>query len=359
MQTKQDSILSVQGLAASFKVGKRTVHAVNSVSFELGRGRILGIVGESGCGKSVTAHSILQLLPKAGRITAGAIDYHPDAETTVRLSDLDRRSKELRALRGADIAMIFQDPMSSLNPVYTVGDQIMENLMEHDKTVTKAEARQRVIELLGSLGIPSPEKRIDEYPHQFSGGMKQRVMIAIAMVCGPKVLIADEPTTALDVTIQAQILELMKKLQTENGTSVILITHNMGIVAEVCDDVAVMYMGRVVESGTLEQVFSDPLHPYTRALLRSVPVLGMGRGEELASIPGATPDAATEFTGCEFADRCTHATDACRAAFPTETVDADGHMVRCHCYAAPGQRPFGEPGAVAAAPSDRKGEADQ
>ena len=227
--------------------------------------------------------------------------------------------------------MIFQDPMSTLNPVYTVGSQILENLNQHEK-LSKQEAMQRAIEMLRDLGIPDPETRIKEYPHQFSGGMKQRVMIAIAMICNPEILIADEPTTALDVTIQAQILELMKRLQKEHGTSIILITHNMGIVAENCDDVAVMYMGRVVEYGTLEQIFTNPLHPYTQALMRSVPVLGMDKSGELESIPGTTPDAATVFTGCEFANRCQRATEACFHRFPKDTVYPDGHRVRCLHY---------------------------
>ncbi len=328
----KDIILDVQQLATSFHVGKRVVHAVNSVTFSLQRGRVLGIVGESGCGKSVTAHSILQLLPQAGYIKQGTVDYYPQPGEKICLSRLSRHGKEMRALRGNRISMVFQDPMSTLNPVYTVGYQIAENLREHDKSLTRQQAKQKAIELLGSLGIPSPEKRVNEYPHQFSGGMKQRVMIAIAMACRPKILIADEPTTALDVTIQAQILSLMKKLQRENGTSIMLITHNMGIVAQVCDDVAVMYMGRVVESGTLEQVFNRPLHPYTRALLRSVPVLGMGKDKVLESIPGSTPDASAVFTGCEFAERCPYVTDRCRNEFPQDAEGKDGHKVRCHLY---------------------------
>ena len=324
-------ILRIENLQTEFKVGKRIVHAVNGVSYTLGRGRTLGVVGESGCGKSVTAHSVLQLLPKAGRIAGGKIEYIRADGTTVRLDQLKPTGKQMRAIRGKEIAMIFQDPMSTLNPVYTVGSQILENLNQHEK-LSKQEAMQRAIEMLRDLGIPDPETRIKEYPHQFSGGMKQRVMIAIAMICNPEILIADEPTTALDVTIQAQILELMKRLQKEHGTSIILITHNMGIVAENCDDVAVMYMGRVVEYGTLEQIFTNPLHPYTQALMRSVPVLGMDKSGELESIPGTTPDAATVFTGCEFANRCQRAAEACFHRFPIETVYPDGHRVRCLHY---------------------------
>jgi len=221
--------------------------------------------------------------------------------------------------------------MSSLNPVHTIGRQIVENLRSHER-INRADARKRVVALLDRLGMPLPEKRFDQFPHEFSGGMKQRVMIAIAMICNPNILIADEPTTALDVTIQAQILALMKELQYDYGTSIILITHNMGIVAETCDDVAVMYMGRIVESGTLEQVFENPLHPYTRALMRSVPVLGRGRKTRLVSIEGNTPDAATEFTCCEFEPRCAESCEMCRQSFPGHSSPEAGHTVRCMLY---------------------------
>lgn len=323
-------ILRVKDLQAKFKVGKRMVHAVNDVSFELKKGSTLGIVGESGCGKSVTAHSIMQLLPKAGKITHGTIEYFSE-EQPIEITSYKRNSREIREIRGQDISMIFQDPMSALNPVYTIGRQIAENLRQHEK-LGKTEQRQRVIEMLKELGIPEPERRYDEYPHQFSGGMRQRVMIGIAMICNPNILIADEPTTALDVTIQAQILDLMKRVQKDYGTSVILITHNMGIVAEACDDVAVMYMGRVVEFGTLEQVFENPLHPYTRALLKSVPVLGIGKEKKLESIRGTTPDASNEFTSCEFADRCDCAMDVCRQKLPKDRMMEAGHRVRCFLY---------------------------
>lgn len=327
----KDVILEVENLKTEFKVGRRIVHAVNGVSFELKRGTTLGIVGESGCGKSVTAHSILQLLPRMGRIADGTVKYAPTEDKIQTLTSYGRNSREIRAIRGKDISMIFQDPMSTLNPVYTIGKQISENLLKHEK-LTKKQARERVVRLLAELGIPVPEKRYDEYPHQFSGGMKQRVMIAIAMICNPNILIADEPTTALDVTIQAQILSLMKDLQKNHGTSIILITHNMGVVAETCDEVAVMYMGRVVEFGTLEQIFNNPLHPYTRGLLRSVPVLGMGKNTELESIKGNTPDASLAFDHCEFEPRCELACEGCLKGFPKDTVFEDGHRVRCKLY---------------------------
>ena len=332
MKDSQQAILRVEHLKTQFQVGRRVVHAVNDVSFSLRRGSILGVVGESGCGKSVTAHSILQLLPKLGHIAGGTVTYQPEPEgASLVLSSMGRNSREIRTLRGKDIAMIFQDPMASLNPVMSVGAQIAENLRKHEK-LSKAQARSRVVDLLGELGIPSPERRYDDYPHQFSGGMKQRVMIAIAMICNPKILIADEPTTALDVTIQAQILELMKGLRQNHGTSIILITHNMGLVAESCDEVAVMYMGRVVEFGSLEQVFNRPMHPYTRALMRAVPVLGMGRHSELEAIRGVTPDASEVFDHCEFEPRCDWACAACRTCFPIDTDLEPGHRVRCRLY---------------------------
>jgi peptide/nickel transport system ATP-binding protein len=321
-------ILKVEHLNTQFKVGKRTVYAVNDVSFSLKRGTTLGIVGESGCGKSVTAHSIVQLLPKTGRICGGTVKYGATPNSVQALTDYKRNSKEIRAIRGKHIAMIFQDPLSSLDPVYSIGWQIEESLLQHEN-ISKKEARERIIDLLNKLGIPKPEERYYDYPHQFSGGMKQRVMIAIAMICNPKILIADEPTTALDVTIQAQILSLMKEIQQNYGTSIILITHNMGIVAEACDEVAVMYMGRIVEFGSLEQVFNNPLHPYTNALLKSVPVLGMSKGCELESIRGSTPDGSEIFMGCEFEPRCDHACQRCKIEHPPVKIIEDGHEVRC------------------------------
>ena len=328
MDTK-NTILKIENLKIEFRVGKKTVHAVNDVNLTVRRGHTLGIVGESGCGKSVTAHSILQLLPPNGDIKEGKILFAPEeGGEAIELQALQRNGKEIRAIRGQKISMIFQDPMMSLNPVYTVGKQIMENLVLHEK-VDKEKAKERIIRLLGQLGIPEPEQRYKQYPHQFSGGMKQRVMIAIAMICNPGLLIADEPTTALDVTIQKQILRLMEQLKEEFGTSVILITHNMGIVAEACDEVAVMYMGRVVESGTVRQIFENPQHPYTRALLRSVPVPGMPEDTELQSIPGSTPDASEKFDYCEFAPRCDRFCEGCRQGFPPAEEIEPGHFVSC------------------------------
>jgi len=332
---KTDNILEVRNLETRFKVGRRTVYAVNDVSFSLKRGKTLGIVGESGCGKSVSAHSITQLLPKNGGITKGAITYSPEPGHEIELSGFKRTSREIRSIRGKDISMIFQDPLSSLDPVYTVGWQIEESLRQHER-VSKKDAQERIINLLHELGIPDPAQRIKDYPHQFSGGMKQRVMIATGMICNPNILIADEPTTALDVTIQAQILELMKEYQRNHGTSIILITHNMGIVAESCDFVAVMYMGRIVEYGALLQVFNEPMHPYTRALLKSVPVLGMGKGEPLQSIRGNTPDASERSDICEFQPRCDSSCERCKQKHPPNHIGEDGHEVRCWLFSGEG-----------------------
>lgn len=326
---EKEYILKVSDLKTEFAVGKKRVHAVNGVNFNLERGKTLCVVGESGCGKSQTAHSIMQLLARNGYIADGSIEYYPNpGEAPVELTAVKKNSKVMRGIRGKEIAMIFQDPMSSLNPVYTVGSQIEEMLLRHEK-LNKKDARARIVKLLEELGIPNPDARYDQYPHEFSGGMKQRIMIAIAMICNPKILIADEPTTALDVTIQAQILDLIRLMQKEYGTSVIFITHNMGVVAEIADDVAVMYMGRIVEQGTVTQVLENPQHPYTKALMRSVPVLGMDRNKELETIEGATPDASTVFTGCEFAERCTVACHECPNRFPVDTLIEEGHTVRC------------------------------
>ncbi|MBT3320194.1 MAG: ABC transporter ATP-binding protein [Clostridia bacterium] len=331
MQLNKDIVLKLENLQTKFKVGKRIVHAVNDVSFELKSGTTLGVVGESGCGKSVTAHSVIQLLPKNGMITKGSVTYRSKAGELMELSSYKRNGKDIRQIRGQEIAMIFQDPMASLDPVYKIGSQIAENLLEHEK-ISKKEARARVVKLLDELGIPEPDKRYDDYPHQFSGGMKQRVMIATAMICNPNILIADEPTTALDVTIQAQILQLMNEVQKEHGTSIIMITHNMGIIAETCDEVAVMYMGKIVEFGLIEQVFNDSKHPYTKALLKSVPVLGLGKGTKLESIRGTTPDASDAYEGCVFEPRCDSAMAICKSVEPGETCLADAHCVRCHLY---------------------------
>ena len=324
-----ESVISVKNIKTYFYSENRCNRAVNGVSFEVKRGRTLCVVGESGCGKSVTASSIMQLLPRLARIEEGEIIYHSEEKGDIEIQKLKRNGKEMRELRGKDIAMIFQDPMTALNPVFKVGDQIAENIMQHEK-VSKKEAKARALELLTQMGIPEPEKRINQYPHEFSGGMRQRAVIALAMSCNPKVLLADEPTTALDVTIQAQIFELMDKLKKEYNTAIMLITHDMGVVSELADDVLVMYMGNVIESGTAREVLKNPKHPYTKALLASIHVLGRGKEQELNPIRGMTPNPYNRPKGCQFEPRCDFACDKCKECMPDETMLDGTHMVRCH-----------------------------
>ncbi|MCD7908035.1 MAG: ABC transporter ATP-binding protein [Clostridium sp.] len=332
----REIILNVEKLNTTFVSDRKKVRIVKDVSFQVKRGKTLAVVGESGCGKSVTMNSIMRFLGKNALVDAKNIQYNALKNGEVKEYHLesvkDPNGPDMRALRGPDLAMVFQDPMSSLNPVYKVGDQVAEGLLQHNKGMTKKEAREKVLEMFKKLGIPDPEERIDCYPHQFSGGMKQRVVIAIAMICNPELIICDEPTTALDVTIQAQIMELLKDLQVNDGKSIILITHNMGLVAEMADEVCVMYMGRVVEFGSLEDVFDRTSHPYTRALLRSVPVLGLADGQKLETIPGATPNPSDLKGGCEFADRCPECIELCRrGTIPCYEV-GPGHHVRCLKY---------------------------
>lgn len=325
----KDTILTVNNLETYFYTNERCNKALKGVSFEVKKGKTLCIVGESGCGKSVTASSIMQLLPELSRIENGEIIYHHE-DGDINVEKLVKNGKEMRALRGKEMAMIFQDPMTNLNPVYTVGYQIMENIINHEK-ISKKEARLRAIALLHVMGIPNAEKRVDEYPHQFSGGMRQRAMIAMAMSCNPKLLIADEPTTALDVTVQAQIFELMNTLKRDHDTGIMLITHDMGVVSELADDVAVMYMGNIIESGPVREILSKPKHPYTIGLLQSIPMLGKGKDQDLKPIEGSTPDPFDRPIGCQFAPRCSFASEACNT-MPNETMINDKHMVRCHNY---------------------------
>jgi len=314
-------LLEVKDLVTSFKIGSREFNAVDSCSFSVRRGKTLGIVGESGCGKSVTSLSIMRLIPSPpGMIKAGRINF--EGRNLLELSE-----EEMRKMRGNKISMIFQEPMTSLNPVFTVGDQISEVFRVHQNK-SKKEARELSIEMLRKVRIPSPEVRIDEYPHQLSGGMRQRVMIAIALACKPKLLIADEPTTALDVTIQAQILALMNDLQKENDMSTILITHDLGVVAETCDDVVVMYGGKIVERATAEQLFNRPKHPYTLGLLESIPRLGE-RKNRLKTIPGIVPSLGKFPPGCRFQDRCPFVTSECRTEEPQLRRLSDGTEVAC------------------------------
>lgn len=323
-----ENIIELRNISTEFKVGKKQIKIVKDVSLDVKKGQILSLVGESGSGKSVTVNSMVNLLPKNGRITSGNSYFYSEDGNTYDISKLKPYGKTMRNIRGKEIGMIFQDPMQSLNPVYTVGKQIEENIRQHNK-VSKKQAREIGVAMLKSLGIPEADKRWDAYPHQFSGGMKQRAMIAIAMVNNPNLLIADEPTTALDVTIQAQIMDLMKELKEKQGKSVILITHNMGLVAEVADQVAVMYMGRIIEYGEIKDVFENPSHPYTKLLLKSVPIPGMDRNKKLATIPGETPDPADYVKGCEFANRCQFATDEClKKDIPLYRI-CDEHVARC------------------------------
>ncbi|OON99808.1 MAG: peptide ABC transporter ATP-binding protein [Epulopiscium sp. Nele67-Bin004] len=331
----RDIVLEVKNLTTHFKIGNKDVPIVKDVSFNLRRGKTMAIVGESGCGKSVTINSIMNLLPKNATTTATDIKYTKfdgGKKSEFHLNKMAPYGKEMRDLRGADIGMVFQDPMSSLNPLHRIGRQVMEGLLEHNPHMKKDEAKREVIKLLKKLEISDPENRFNCYPHQFSAGMKQRVVIAIAMICEPEIIIADEPTTALDVTIQAQIMSLMKKLQTQEGKSIILITHNMGLVADIADDVCIMYMGRVVEIGPVAEIFEKPTHPYTRALLKSIPVLGMDKNAELTTIPGIAPNPHGLLEGCDFANRCEFATKKCReGSIPLVELGND-HNIRCVRY---------------------------
>ncbi|WP_017380712.1 ABC transporter ATP-binding protein [Paenisporosarcina sp. TG-14] len=316
------NILKVDNMHVSFKTQTGRITAVRGVSFDLNKGETLAIVGESGSGKSVTAKSIMRLLPKHNtEITKGDILYEDK-------SLLNLPIKKMQEIRGSEISMVFQDPMTSLNPTMKVGKQIMEGLQKH-QNLSKTVARKRALEMMKLVGIPSAEARLEDYPHQFSGGMRQRVVIAMALVCNPKVLIADEPTTALDVTIQAQILDLMKDLQQKMDTAIILITHDLGVVANMADRVAVMYAGKIVEQGTLDEIFYSPQHPYTLGLLQSMPKLNEDRSKPLLPILGSPPDLATLGEGCAFAARCPHTMKVCHSFTPQDTVVEGKHTVAC------------------------------
>lgn len=316
-----DKILDVKNLKTSFFTHVGEVQAVRGVSFHVNKGEALGIVGESGSGKSVTSMSVMRLVQFPGKIKEGEILFKD--------RDLAHKSaKDMREVRGNEIAMIFQDPMTSLNPVFTIGDQIMEAIIEH-QNVSKQVAREKAIEMLTLVGIPDPESRVDNYPHEFSGGMRQRAMIAIALSCEPDLLIADEPTTALDVTIQAQILELMKELKEKINTSIILITHDLGVVADVCSRIIVMYGGLIMEEGTTEQIFYNPKHPYTMGLLKSVPRMDVAEKQRLVPIAGTPPDLVKPPKGCPFAARCDYCMKVCLEKEPPYFSDADNHRAKC------------------------------
>ncbi|GLO67653.1 ABC transporter ATP-binding protein [Oceanobacillus kimchii] len=316
-----EKILEVKDLHVTFTTYGGSVQAVRGVNFYLNKGETLAIVGESGCGKSVTSNAIMRLIPNPpGKITKGNIYF--------KGKDLIQfREKQMRSIRGVDISMIFQDPMTALNPTLTIGTQLMEGLKEH-KGISGKEAKAKAIEMMELVGIPSPEERLKQYPHQFSGGMRQRIVIAIALICEPDLLIADEPTTALDVTIQAQILELFEKIQEKMGVSIILITHDLGVVAKIADRIAVMYAGKIIESGTKREIFYQPQHPYTKGLLNSVPRLDI-KEDQLTPIDGTPPDLFSPPQGCPFAARCPFAMEVCDKVYPVQTELTPSHNVDC------------------------------
>lgn len=317
-----ERILEVKDLHVSFHTYAGEVKAVRGVNFHVNKGEAVAIVGESGCGKSVTAQSLMKLIPTPpGEYKKGQILFNGQ-------DIIKKTNKEMESIRGKEMGMIFQDPMTSLNPTMTIGNQIMEGLIKH-QNMSKAAAKERAVELLNIVGIPQPDRRVNQYPHEFSGGMRQRGMIAISLACSPKLLIADEPTTALDVTIQAQILDLMKDLQKKMGTSIIMITHDLGVVAEMCDRVVVMYAGKVIEEGTIDEVFYNPQHPYTKGLLRSVPRLDLDRDEPLTPIFGTPPDLLKPPVGCGFAARCECTMKVCMEFDPELTNISDSQRAAC------------------------------
>ncbi len=325
-------LLSVRDLRTSFFQDEGTTKAVDGATFDVMDGKTLGIVGESGCGKSVTAQSILRIVDAPGRIVGGEIILRRADGSAVDLAKLKPQSREIRAVRGGDIGLIFQEPMTSFSPVHTVGAQIVEAVMLH-ADVGRKEARRRGIEALRSVGIPKPERRIDEYSFELSGGLRQRAMIAVALSCDPRLLIADEPTTALDVTTQAQILDLLRKIQRERGMAIMLITHNLGVVAEMADEVVVMYLGRVVEQGSVDAIFHDPKHPYTKALLQSIPSIESTPRVRLPTISGSIPHPFNRPAGCPFHPRCeSFMPGRCDQREPASVAVGDGHQASCFLY---------------------------
>lgn len=326
LRQTDDPILSVRGLTVAFDTEAGVVRAVDKVGFELTRGRTLGIVGESGCGKSVTALSVMRLLPRPmARIEEGEVVL--DGTDLLGLS-----ADAMQTVRGASVAMVFQEPMAALNPVHTLFKQVSEPLRIHRPEMAKKELQAEVVRLLSAVGIPDAESRLSAYPHQLSGGMRQRVMIAMALALSPSILIADEPTTALDVTVQAQILDLIRDIRASMGMSVIFITHDLGVIAEQCDDVVVMYAGKVVERATVKTLFSDPRHPYTKGLLASMPRLDSPRKTRLETITGQVPGLMELPSGCRFRNRCPHAMERCAAEVPADLMVGLGHEVACHLY---------------------------
>ncbi len=358
MSETNDILVEVKDLKVRFDVRDGIIKAVDGATFEIRRGRTLGVIGESGCGKSVTARAILQMVPKPGKIVGGEVLYHRRIKSNgseitdiVNITELDPDGSEIRKIRGGEIGMIFQEPMSSLTPVYTagshigeavglhrlvpirkVGAQMVETIQAH-RRISKQEAREIAIDMLRRVGIPKPEQRVDAYPHQLSGGQRQRVMIAIALSCEPKMLIADEPTTALDVSIEAQILDIMRELQETVDMAIMFITHNLGVVAEMAEEICVMYMGKIVERASAVEIFYEPQHPYTRALLKSIPHVGKKSRERLASIKGMVPDPFNLPSGCVFHPRCPeYMPGKCDRIVPSWTQVGENHWARCLLY---------------------------
>jgi len=330
MTTELTPILDVRDLSVHFHIDGRTVRAVDGISYAIGEEKTLGVVGESGCGKTVTGLSIMGLVQSPpGRLEGGSILYFRNGQP-IDLAKLSPKGRQIRSIRGNEIAMIFQEPMTSLNPVYTIGQQIMEAVILHQK-LGKKQARAEAIRMLRAVGIPLPEERVDEYPHQLSGGMRQRAMIAMALSCNPSLLIADEPTTALDVTIQAQVLELMNDLRKRFNTAIQFITHDLGVIATMADDVVVMYLGRIVESASVEDIFHAPQHPYTQGLMNSIPSLAARKGR-LEPIVGVVPDPFDVPEGCGFEPRCPHAMDVCKSSSPELREVSAGHLAACWLY---------------------------
>ncbi|OAX44968.1 ABC transporter ATP-binding protein [Paenibacillus sp. AD87] len=332
---KEQPLLSVQDLKIRIQMENGVMNAVDGVDFNIYKGKTLGLVGESGCGKSLTSRSIISINPKECE-TSGTITYNSDSESTLHglnLLSLKPTGKQIRSIRGRKISMIFQEPMTAFSPMYTIGNQIMEAIRIH-QTRNKKEAKRIALEMLSKVGISDQAKRFDQYPHEFSGGMRQRAMISMALSCNPEILIADEPTTALDVTIQAQVLELMKSLQAEFGMAILLVTHDLGIIAEMCDEVAVMYLGRIVEQAPMREIFNNPKHPYTKGLLKSMPRLGGNKSKRLDSIEGSVPMPVNMPPMCGFYDRCKDRIEGvCNQQAVPKTAISDQHMVRCFLYA--------------------------
>ncbi len=330
MKTCKDPIIVVEDLYINFYTYAGVVKAIDGVTFTICRGETYCFVGETGCGKSVTAKAITKLIKPPGRIVRGKILYYPRPGEPVNILELGE--DEIRRIRGSEISYVFQDPAASLDPLYTIGYQLAETMYEHGRVKSIREGIRRAIAILARVLMPDPARRVKAYPHELSGGMKQRGVIGISLSNRPKLLIADEPTTALDVTIQAQIMDLIKKLKKEEGLTILLITHNMGLVAEMCDRVAVMYAGRIVEEGTIDDIFSNPLHPYTRALLRAVPN-PLTRISKLEAIPGSVPNLINPPPGCRFHPRCPYATEKCRRERPPDVWISETHRVSCWLYA--------------------------